>query len=213
MILRILASYQWRLIMVVHTKNISDCVKMKILSLFGRANGLHDQLEQIRPRLYRLAYSWSHNAALADDLVQETLIKALKNAAQLRDPALLNSWLFSILANCWRDHFRKHREMDDIEELEDYRYAHEVTPEAEHSQSQIVLRVRVAVAKLPVGQRQVLTLVDLEELSYIDVAAILDIPIGTVMSRLCRARLAMKTLLKELAPQQSAQIDQIRRVK
>ena len=103
--------------------------------------------------------------------------------------------------------------MDDIEELEDYRYAHEITPEAEHSQSQIVSRVRVAVAKLPTGQRQVLTLVDLEELSYIEVAAILDIPIGTVMSRLCRARLAMKTLLKELAPQQSAQIDHIRSVK
>ena len=186
---------------------------MKVLSLFCRANGLQDQLEQIRPRLYRLAYSWSHNAALADDLVQETLIKALKNVNQLRDPALLNSWLFSILANCSRDHFRQHREMDDIEELEDYRYAQEGTPEDEHSQAQIVLRVRGAVAKLPLGQRQVLTLVDLEDLSYIEVASILDIPIGTVMSRLCRARLAMKTLLKELAPQQSTQPGQIRRVK
>ena len=72
---------------------------MKILSLFCRANDLQDQLELIRPRLYRLAYSWSRNAALSDDLVQETLIKALKNANQLRDPALLNSWLFRILAN------------------------------------------------------------------------------------------------------------------
>lgn len=186
---------------------------MKVLSLFCRANGLQDQLEQIRPRLYRLAYSWSHNAALADDLVQETLIKALKNVNQLRDPALLNSWLFSILANCSRDHFRQYKEMEDIEELEDYRYAQESTPEDEHFHAQIVLRVRGAVAKLPLGQRQVLTLVDLEELSYIEVASILDIPIGTVMSRLCRARLAMKTLLKELAPQQSTQPGQIRRVK
>ena len=80
---------------------------MKILSLFGHANDLQNQLEQIRPRLYRLAYSWSHNAALADDLVQETLIKALKNANQLRDPSLLNSWVFSILANCLRDHYRQ----------------------------------------------------------------------------------------------------------
>lgn len=186
---------------------------MKILSLFCRTNDLHNQLEQIRPRLYRLAYSWSHNAALADDLVQETMIKALKNAAQLRDPALLNSWLFSILANCWRDHFRQYKEMDDIEEMEDYRYAHENTPEAVHSQMQIIARVRNAVSRLPPGQRQVLTLVDLEELSYIEVATILDIPIGTVMSRLCRARIAMKTLLSELAPQQPAQAGQIRRVK
>jgi len=186
---------------------------MKILSLFCRSNDLQDQLDNIRPRLYRVAYSWSHNAALADDLVQETLIKALKNASQLRDPSLLNSWLFSILANCLRDHFRQYKEMDDIEELEDYRYAHENTPENAHSQSQIVSRVRDAVAKLPLGQRQVLTLVDLEELTYIEVASILGIPIGTVMSRLCRARVAMKILLKELAPQQTAAAGQIRRIK
>lgn len=186
---------------------------MKILSLFCRTNDFQDQLDKIRPRLYRVAYSWSHNEALADDLVQETLIKALKNAGQLRDPALLNSWLFSILANCLRDHYRQYKEMDDIEDLEDYRHAHENTPENAHSQSQIVSRVRDAVAKLPLGQRQVLTLVDLEELSYIEVAAILSIPIGTVMSRLCRARVAMKTLLKELAPQQIAAVGQIRRIK
>lgn len=199
-----------------NTTNVAiptSLVNMKILSLFVRTNDFQDQLDQIRPRLYRLAYSWSHNPALADDLVQETLIKALKNSAQLREPALLNSWLFSILANCWRDHFRQHKDMDDVDELEDYRYAHENTPEKEHSQSQIVARVRSAVEKLPLGQRQVLTLVDLEELSYVEVATILNIPIGTVMSRLCRARLAMKTLLKELAPQQPAQTGAIRRVK
>ncbi len=186
---------------------------MNIQSLFCRTNDFQNQLEQIRPRLYRLAYSWSHNPAFADDLVQETLIKALKNANQLRDPALLTSWLFSILANCWRDHFRKHREMDNIEELEDFRYAHENTPEIAHSESQIISRVRAAIAQLPLGQRQVLTLVDLAELSYIEVAATLDIPIGTVMSRLCRARTSMKALLKELAPLQSERVTQIRSVK
>lgn len=186
---------------------------MKILSLFCRTDAFQEQLEQIRPKLYRVAFSWSHNAALADDLAQETLAKALKNAGQLRDPALLNGWLFGILANCWRDHFRRYREMEDIEELEDYRCVNETTPEDEHAQSQIVSRVRDAVAKLPLVQRQVLTLVDLEEFSYIEVAAILAIPIGTVMSRLCRARQALKTLLNELAPQQSAQVIQIRRIK
>lgn len=198
---------------MTNNNNLSDCAEMKILSLFCRTNGLQEQLEQIRPRLYRLAYSWSHNAALSDDLVQETLIKALKNSSQLRDPALLNSWLFSILANCLRDHFRQHKEMEDIDEIEDYRYSHNCTPETAHSQTQIISCVRSAVAKLPLGQRQVLTLVDLEELSYIEVAAILDIPIGTVMSRLCRARVALKTLLKELAPQQPEQAAQFRRVK
>lgn len=186
---------------------------MKILSFFSRGNDLQNELNLIRPRLYRLAYSWSHNTALADDLVQETMIKALKNIGQLRDPSLLNSWLFSILANCLRDHFRQHKEMDDIDELDEYLYSHDKTPEEEHSQSQIVVRVRNAVAKLPLGQRQVLTLVDLEELSYIEVAETLDIPIGTVMSRLCRARQALKNLLHELSPQQDVHASQIRRIK
>jgi RNA polymerase sigma-70 factor (ECF subfamily) len=185
---------------------------MNILSLFCSTDTFHEQLEQIRPKLYRVAYSWSHNTALADDLVQETLIKALKNARQLRDPELFNGWVFSILANCWRDHFRQHREMEDIDELEDYRCATQTTPEDDHSQSQIISRVRDAVAKLPMGQRQVLTLVDLEEFAYIEVAAILAIPIGTVMSRLSRARQELKILLNELAPQQLAHVSQLRRV-
>lgn len=199
-------------ILVSHIPNFWRSDKLKILSLFCSADSYQNQLEKMRPKLYRVAFSWSHNAALADDLVQETLVKALKNVSQLRDPALLNGWTFSILANCWRDHFRQHREMDDIDELEDYRCAVQTTPEDHHAQSQLVSRVRDAVAKLPIGQRQVLTLVDLEEFAYIEVAAILAIPIGTVMSRLSRARQELKILLKELAPQQSAQVSQIRRI-
>lgn len=185
---------------------------MNILSLFCGADDFQGQLEKLRPKLYRVAFSWCHNAALADDLVQESLVKALKNSKQLRDPALLHSWVFSILANCWRDHFRQHREMEDIDELEDYRCITPSNPEDDHSKSQIVTRVRDAVAQLPMGQRQVLTLVDLEGFPYIEVASILAIPIGTVMSRLCRARQSLKSLLQELAPQQAAQARQIRRV-
>ncbi len=165
-----------------------------------------------------MAFSWSHNAALADDLVQDALTKALKNANQLRDPALFNGWLFSILANCWRDHFRKHKDMEDIDEYDDIEKlsacgcVNAFTPEDEHAQTQVVSRVRDAVARLPVGQRQVLMLVDLEEFSYTEVANVLSIPIGTVMSRLCRARQALKSMLQELAPQQSANVSPIRRV-
>ena len=185
---------------------------MKILSLFCRTGPLQGRLEQIRPKLYRTAYAWSHNTALADDLVQETLVKALQNSGQLRDPEQLNGWLFTILANCWRDHFRQYREMDDIDEIEDYRCIDEFTPEDGHAQTELVVRVRAAVAKLPLGQRQVLTLVDLEEFSYVEVSAILNIPVGTVMSRLCRARNALKSLLNEVAPQQAARVSRIRGV-
>lgn len=186
---------------------------MKIISFFCRSNAFETQLAHIRPRLYRTAYSWCHNAAIAEDLVQETLAKSLKNAAQLQDTEKFNGWIFSILSNCWRDFFRQHRDMDDIDEIADHQCVNPVTPEDEHIQADIVQRVREAIAKLPLGQRQVVTLVDLEEFSYIEVAGILDIPVGTVMSRLCRARAALQTLLKAHAPQKTTQLNMLRRIK
>ncbi|MHB8256903.1 MAG: RNA polymerase sigma factor [Acidiferrobacterales bacterium] len=165
---------------------------MDFLKLFGQTKGVEDALEQSRARLYRMAYAWCHNRALADDLVQETLTKAMQKSAQLRDPKARDAWLFSILTNCYRDHFRRHREMEDIDEME---LPHDSTPETENNQLEIVRKVRATIARLPEGQRQVITLVDLEGFSYVEVAKVLDIPIGTVMSRLCRARNAMLRLL------------------
>ncbi len=162
------------------------------LRLFGHSRDVKGALEQSRARLYRMAYAWCHNRALADDLVQETLTKAMQKSSQLRDPKARDAWLFSILTNCYRDHFRRQREMEDIDDIE---LVHESTPETESNQLEIVLKVRATIARLPEGQRQVITLVDLEGFSYVEVAATLDIPIGTVMSRLCRARDAMLRLL------------------
>lgn len=158
--------------------------------------GARRQLEALRPRLYRLAYAWCHDGHLADDLVQEALAKALGRAGQLRDEAALRPWLFSILNNCWRDHLRGRRDFLDVEELDEAVLADEEGgPERLYASRQTTLRVRRAMAGLPLGQRQVLTLVDLEEFSYAEVAGILAVPVGTVMSRLSRARQALKQRL------------------
>jgi RNA polymerase sigma-70 factor, ECF subfamily len=183
---------------------------MDFLDFFIRSREAQRALEQARARLYRVAYSWCHSAALADDLVQETLTKALRKSSQLRDPKARDAWLFTILANCYRDHFRKQRDMDDIDEIE---ISHETTPESESSRAEIVSMVRAAIAKLPQGQRQVVTLVDLEGFSYVEVAQILDVPIGTIMSRLCRARNAMKDILLPAMQQNPAINRAIRRIK
>jgi len=186
---------------------------MKLLNLFCRSQEFKQRLEASRTRLYRLAYSWCHEPALADDLVQETLEKALKKSSQLREPAAMETWLFSILTNCWRDHFRRTKDTVDIDDIP---FEHEITPEHEHQQHQVVSQVRAAIGTLPLGQRQVLTLVDLEGCSYIEVANILGVPVGTVMSRLCRARRALKASLLDSDlvkhdPDEAAQ--RIRRIK
>ena len=164
--------------------------------LFG-ADPARQQLELCRPALYRVAYSWCHDRALADDLVQDTLVKAISRRAQLRDSERLQGWLFAILNNAFRDHLRRRRNHDDIDELADELPGSAPTPEEQRASSEIVARVRAAIALLPLGQRQVVTLVDLEELSYAEVAQALAIPIGTVMSRLCRARAALRDTLTD----------------
>ena len=144
-----------------------------------------------------MAYAWCHDACLADDLAQEAMIKGLKSMQQLKDAALLDAWLFSILNNCWCDHFRRQQPQVDIDEIMELP-ADSPTPEQQHSENELVSRVRRAVAALPLGQRQVVTLVDLEAMSYGAAAQALNIPVGTVMSRLSRARTALRDQLHEV---------------
>ena len=169
-------------------------------------------LEALRPVLYRIAFAWCHDAALADDLVQETLSKAWTRRAQLRDEAALKAWGVSIMNHCWLDHLRRRRDFDDVEDWQDELESSADTPEVRCDREQVIACVRAAVARLPLGQRQVLTLVDLEEFSYAEVSGILDIPVGTVMSRLSRARASLKKLLDAAMQQPEAQ-PLLRRVK
>lgn len=165
---------------------------MNPLDFICRSPTFKKQLEEMRPRLYKVAYSWCHAADIADDLVQDTVIKAIRNANSLRDIEKMNSWLFTILANCWRDYLRQQKPTDDIDECI---FTNDDTPEFAQERQNITDIVQQAVATLPQGQRQVLSLVDLEGFSYAEVAEIIGIPTGTVMSRLNRAR---KTLAEQL---------------
>ena len=151
-----------------------------------------------RVRLYPMAYAWTHNPHLADDLVQQTLCKALNNQKQLRDPDAAEAWLFRIMSNCLKDYYRAKREVLSAEEIE---IVDDRTPEHETEQQQLVSKVRKAVGKLPLPQRQVITLVDLEGFTYATVAEILEIPVGTVMSRLCRGRRSLRDFLTNIRPQ------------
>ncbi len=184
---------------------------MNPVKRYCQSRDLLKRLEASRPRLYRMAYAWSRNPAVADDLTQEALAKALKGVRKLRDPKVLDTWLFSILTNCWRDYLRQRQQTEDIDNVT---LLHESTPETEHDEQRLVNKVREAIYRLPVGQREVVTLVDLEGFTYSEVAKILVIPIGTVMSRLCRAHNALRTrLLRDFDQKAPAEGARFRRVK
>ena len=131
---------------------------------------------------------------LADDLVQETMVLALQKIHQLKDDAAFDGWIYTILHNAWYGYLRKTRPCEDIDQLV---IADEASPEHEMLMQQVDFMVRSAMAKLPNAQRQVVSLVDLDGLSYSEVASILQVPIGTVMSRLNRARIALGTSIKK----------------
>jgi len=161
---------------------------VKIFKLACRRVALVKRIEHSRTKLYRMALAWCHDPMLADDLVQETQILALQKLHQLNNEAAFNGWIYSILNNAWLGHLRKSRPTEDIDQLV---VADAASPEHETLMQQVDLMVRSAMSVLPNAQRQVVSLVDLDGLSYSEVADILQIPIGTVMSRLNRARAAL----------------------
>jgi RNA polymerase sigma-70 factor (ECF subfamily) len=150
---------------------------------------LRKQVKSLRPELYRLAWSWCHDAQQADDLVQDTLLRGLERIDQLREQAHLKFWLCRIMSNLHKDQLRRRRECVNCDDLV---LAAEDDPEREVGRQELIGQVRSAMVRLTEDQRKVLTLVDLMEFSYAEVAQLLEIPVGTVMSRLSRARERLK---------------------
>lgn len=167
---------------------------MGIGELFCRGGHFRRAIEESRPRLFRMALAWCGKADLADDLSQEALARALQYQQQLRSMEKFDAWIFTILANCWREHLRRRRPHVEFEETEHADERRSI--EDDHQQNDLVAHLKAQVAELPDMQRQVLTLVDLEEFSYAETADILEVPIGTVMSRLHRARAQLRTRLQ-----------------
>ncbi|UXT43578.1 RNA polymerase sigma factor [Agrobacterium leguminum] len=140
------------------------------------------------PNLRRFAISLCHSRELADDLVQAACERAIIAADNFAPDTRFDAWMFRILRNLWIDHLRRVRTAGPQEEIEK---AYEVSvPSGEaatHARMEL-MEVVTALQQLPEEQREVLVLVCIEELSYRDAANVLSIPIGTVMSRLARAR-------------------------
>lgn len=182
---------------------------MKIVKNVLAAFSLKSEFAARRNKLYRIAYSWCHDSTLADDLAQEAIYKAIKNAAKLRDVKTLDTWLYRILFNCWQDYLRvKGRNVEFVEMHDDGQLEHDEN----YQQSQIVDRVRASIEKLPMPLREVVTLADFAGFSYAEISEIIDVPIGTVMSRLFRARKNLKQQLLDFGSDEMLEF-KLRRVK
>ena len=153
---------------------------------------LRDQIAALLPRLRRFARTIARHTADADDLVQITLERGLVRLDQWRPDTRLESWMFTIMKNAWIDEVRARRRRDRLHAPEE---AGATVGDASAAARDIALSVEAAMECLPEEQRMAIALVLVEGLSYRDAAGALDVPIGTLTSRLARGREALQALL------------------
>jgi RNA polymerase sigma-70 factor (ECF subfamily) len=151
---------------------------------------VRDGLPVLVPSLRALARALTRDRDEADDLVQETLLKAIAHERLWRGGSL-KAWAVTILLNAYRSRLRKQRRLGPHDPLDEASVATVGTP----GDSAELRAVEKGIALLPPEQREVLLLVALEGLSYRETADALGVPIGTVMSRLSRARAALRAFL------------------
>jgi RNA polymerase sigma-70 factor (ECF subfamily) len=160
-----------------------------------RKKQLETLFEVHYPQLYRLAYAWTQDESCALDLVQETLLKAMEKSDQITEFDQANRWLCKIMHHLFYDKCRhenkwQHGDVDEIDE-----HFHEASVETLYIHHQTISTIHDAIGALPVQQKEVITLVDVEGYTYQKTADILGVPIGTVMSRLARAREKVRKLI------------------
>ena len=155
-------------------------------------DALRDDILAAVPSLRAFAISLCGNGDRADDLVQETLLRAIANIDSFQPGSNLPAWLFTILRNLFRSEYRKRRrEVEDA----DGRYAETLKSHPEQTGRVEFSEFRAALAKLPSDQREALILVGASGFSYEDAAAICGCAVGTIKSRVNRARTRLADLL------------------
>src|SRR5579863_6210854 len=153
---------------------------------------VHEQIVTLLPRLRRFARNLTRNPHDADDVVQIALERALTRLDQWHRDARLDSWMFKIVRNAWIDEMRSRGRRDKVFLAAE---AGENIGDATLERETELMSVQSAMARLPEEQRTAVSLVLVEGLAYKEAAEVLDIPMGTLTSRLARGREALQAML------------------
>ena len=164
--------------------------------------------ETVLPHLdaaFNYARWLTRNDADAEDVVQDACVRAMRFFSSLRDDDA-RAWLFTIVRNTWYSRVSRKPNVavgSSLNDGQDQRPDNALDPEERLLQQHTVALVRDALEQLPVDFREVIVLREIEGLSYKEIAAVAGVPIGTVMSRLARARDRLQTILKLSAPRET----------
>lgn len=163
------------------------------------SDGVKERMIELLPRLRRFACALSGDLDRADDLVQETLVRALSHIDQWQPGSRLDSWMYKICQNVWYQRLRTQKVRREVADLDSVPHV-SASDGRDVTEGRLTLEVvNRHIARLPEEQRSLIALVCVDGYSYKEAAQILGIPIGTVMSRLSRARQALWRSLEPLA--------------
>jgi RNA polymerase sigma-70 factor, ECF subfamily len=156
-------------------------------------------LQEYVPRLYRFALRLTRDSHAAEDLTQETFLRAWRSHGRLRDPGAVRGWLFRIAANLWRDQLRRGKlRVARAGPLPEGYAASVRTPETKADDDEDLRRTLAAMDRLPGRQREVLYLSACEGLSATQISAVLEISADAVKANLCLARKKLRLELEDL---------------
>lgn len=152
----------------------------------------HSRMVKIMPRLRRFVYSLSGGGDSSEDLIQETYVRALAHLDQWQPGTRLDSWMFRIAQNLWIDHMRTERTRGEVVDIDLISQLLSCDGRVIAENRIVLQEMRKDIAQLSMDQRNVIGLVCGYGLSYKETGKILNLPPGTVMSRLARARDALQ---------------------
>jgi len=154
-------------------------------------------LEALLPRLRRFAHGLTANHADADDLAQITVERALRARMQWQEGTRLDAWMYRIMRNCWIDTVRSRTRAGRVLAPAEAGEHVGQDPTAQMDAKLDLERLMQAMDQLPPEQREVVTLILIEGFGYRETAELLELPVGTVSSRLVRGRTALLALVRE----------------
>lgn len=188
--MKIYSRTRWNKLRTV-TSTMSPLTQWGAREMHESKQAIDAQLRDLLPRLRRFARWLTHDVNTADDLVQNTLEQALSRWHSRRDETALRAWLFAIAYRRFLDDQRRARRR---RQMLEWLRLNTSTEQPAVERGVVAQSITDALAKLPEQQRHLILWVSVEGLSYREVAEILDVPMGTVMSRLSRARTALRRL-------------------
>ncbi|MCD6422919.1 MAG: sigma-70 family RNA polymerase sigma factor [Elusimicrobia bacterium] len=165
----------------------------------GDVEAFEQLIRKYEQKIYNIALYFCRNPVEAEDISQMAIIKMFKSLKNFKEQSSLSTWIFRIVRNVFLDECKKSFRRHEVEQIENFEFIDKKSAEEIAGRNQLFSWINSAIKKLPEKFRMVVVLCDMEGFDYKETAEILNVPVGTVRSRLNRARRMLKEILRNFS--------------